>query len=267
MDCILIIHIIRWWAFHGFYTHIHQKTVNGFFPHLFDLLVDHLPGLFVLDALRNLPNPLTIAPQNQVRIDLAPGVSLEITQQKNVFSMGNMVINYEIFSGFSGKYPIFSTKTHVTSGGVPRCFFWTKTPVFSSRPSAAPSVVSRPYWTQRSRWSNVPSTGNRRELKGNGAREASSRFVCKEGIKPQETMSFLCGKYEIMITIKFRGSQFSDKPIFTSRCSECFYSNVYPNIRTTLAYICVAKSCLVSGAIASIVSEILVTLYIINRPS
>ena len=106
-----------------------------------------------------------------------------------------------------------------------------------------------------------------REPKGNGAREASSRFVCKDGIKPQETVSFLCEKYEIMITIKFWGSQFSDKAIFTSRCSECVYSNVYPNIRTTLAYICVARSYLVSGAIISIVSEILVTFYIINRPS
>mmetsp|Transcript_62928 Transcript_62928/g.99830 ORF Transcript_62928/g.99830 Transcript_62928/m.99830 type:complete len:229 (-) Transcript_62928:465-1151(-) len=37
---------------------------------LFDLFIDHLPGLFVLDALRNLPNRLTIAAQHQVRVDL-----------------------------------------------------------------------------------------------------------------------------------------------------------------------------------------------------
>ena len=41
--------------------------------------------------------------------------------------------------------------------------FFSEQHLISSRPSAAPSVVSRPYWTQRSRWSNVPSTGNRRE--------------------------------------------------------------------------------------------------------
>jgi len=152
-------------------------------PHLFDLLIDHLPGLFVLDALRNLPNSLTIAPQNQIRIDLAPGVSLEITQQKKAFSMGNMVINYEILR--YTVYPMFNQNPCDFRWCSEMFFSWT-TPDFiqtfcSSFCGFSPILDSKV--------SLVQCTFHR-EPKGNRARESSSSLSAKMVWNPKKQWIF-----------------------------------------------------------------------------